>query len=191
MLEENTSLDMRLRYGKFFYIAYLGLLLACAIVVFGVYQIVFGTIYDQDGNILTLQDQIGFFIPFVMVGFTWLFSIFQMTLKRIRSPYAFEIRDDGFHHMMSGGILLAFVGLINISFIPFEHIIYDDSGLMPQFKIKKEYMSSYGFVTRLLLKFKGLKITLLYAKLDESFAIFLKEKFKDPLEYRDLDHQND
>jgi hypothetical protein len=190
MQEEQKSLDIRLRYGKFFYIAYIALLLACVIVVIGVYQIIFGTIYDADGNILTFKDQIGFFIPFTIVGFTWLFSLYQMTLKRLKSRYAFEIKDDGFHHMMSGGIFLAFVGLMNIEFIPFEHIIYDDSGLMPQFKIKKEYMSSYGIFTRLHINQKGLKITLLYAKLDESFALFLKDKFKDPLAYRDLDHQD-
>ncbi|TNF09586.1 MAG: hypothetical protein EP317_00610 [Bacillota bacterium] len=182
--------DLYYKKSAFFYIAYVGLFLACAIVILGAYQILFGTIRNEDGVILTLNDQLPFFIPFIIVGATWLYSFIQMTLKLLRSTYTFKISDEGFHDVLTGGIFLAFVFMMPIKFIPFSHIDYDDSGLMPQFKVKKENLKSYPLYTRFVMRLKGIKITLLYAKLDESFAKFLKEKYIDKDAFTDLDAQN-
>jgi hypothetical protein len=190
MMEDNIKkIDLIYKKGTFIYIAYVGLLLAFLIVLLGIFQILFGTVRNEDGVILTFQDQLPFFIPFMIVGITWVLSFVQLTIKIFTSKIVFRISDDGFHDVVTGGIFLAFVFLMRIKFVPFEHIAYDDSGLMPQFKIKKEFIKEYPLYTRLILRLKGIKLTLLYAKLDDSFAKFLKDKYMDPHVSVDPDNQ--
>ena len=167
------------KFSIFFFIALIGLLLACFIVSYGIYAITFNTILNESGEPLSNKELYSFAIPAAIAGITWFSSLYFFIYQLIIKRQSFSKSDDGLHNLLVGGIFLAFIFIVPIKFISFDQLEVDEDSILPQFYVKKESLKDFNWFTRLLLRFKGLRLTMLNAKLDVSWIFYIEEKKKE------------
>lgn len=149
------------RFSKGFYIAFIAVLLCFSLIVLVSVQLI--RFYIRDGYLE--KDSKTFLLIFFIVGLSWTYTTYQMIKQKymIKTPLAYD--EEGVHQVLIGGIFLAFIIIIPIKFIPFEHLYF--SGI--KVRVKKEYLKTYPLMTRFILMIKGAHLFVMYAKLDKEF----------------------
>jgi len=149
------------KFNKVFYIVCLFMFILILFSVFLGIQII--RFYQRDGYIE--QKSIQFLIIFLIVSLTWIYSSYQLLKQyiKIKAPISYD--EQGVYDVLVGGILAAFIFILPVKFIPWEHLYI--SGI--KIRIKKEYLKKYPFFLKAILAMKGAHLFAMYAKLDETF----------------------
>ncbi len=159
-------------FSKAFYIAFVALLLCLALVMLVMVQTI--RFYIRDGYIE--QESIIFLSIFFIISLTWIYSMYQIIKQKymIKTPLSYD--EKGVYQVLTGGIILAFIVIIPIKFIPWEHLYF--SGI--KVRVKKEYIKTYPLLTRFILLIKGANLFVMYTKIDKAFYDhFILEENKD------------
>jgi heme/copper-type cytochrome/quinol oxidase subunit 3 len=178
-MQQQENNNQKYMFSIFFFVALIGLLFASFIVGYGMYVAFFKTISDASGEPLSNRELYSFVIPAALAGITWISSLIIYLYQLIIYKVSFSKSDKGLHHLLVGGIFLAFIFVVPIKFISFDQLEVDEFSILPQLKVKRESLKDFHWFIRFLLSFKGLRLTMLHAKLDVSWIFYIEEKKKE------------
>jgi hypothetical protein len=164
-----------------FFLAYVGLLLACIIVVIGLTMSFSGVVVDEFGRPLG-SEAMQTDILIAIVSITWLGSFVVLTRQLFVHRSAFRTSKEGLHDVTVGGIFLAFIIIIPIRFIPWEAVVIDSHSPFPSFRIRKEFYRDFPFMTRLILRLYGLRLSFFYARVDKVWTEYFVDQIQSDLE---------
>ena len=146
-MDHSSPTYQHYRFGFMFYVSLIALFFACLIIVMGINRLFFDTIVNEQDLPLSTSECLSLAIPTLIFGSTWLWSFGIMIYQMIMHKHPLSSSKEGLHHVLIGGIFLAFIIILPIKLIPIDHIYLDTNNLIPQLRIKK------GFITIILGSF--------------------------------------
>ncbi len=149
-----------IKLGTMFYIGYIGLLLIVGLFTYvGITVSIDVDIYSGNGISRLFTSNPSFFIIVILVYISWIYSFTKMSIQLFKHKYQMQISTEGIHHLSLSMIVLAFIFNVSFKFIPWEHLVLDDT--LMKLKLNNDYASLYNLPKRLVLRFKGIPIVFL------------------------------
>lgn len=168
-------METKIKFSKFFYVAYTFLFLLTVFIGFSMYRILVVEYIPNQGVIG--NDLVVLFYGGSVCLITYIYSLFMLITQMsfVKAPAV--LKEDGVYNVNIGGIFLAFIFISRVKFIPWEHIYFNGF----KFRIKKEFYGEYNFFHRFILRIKGVNLFFMYSKMPDEFYARFREDIDEDL----------